>query len=87
MDGYAVHTADLDETGRASLRLTDVSSAGHPPDWTLQRGEASRIFTGAMLPTGADRVVVQEHCKTVEGHVQISPPTGWKAAYPAQGRG
>lgn len=63
MDGYAVLGADLHPIG-ASLKIIGSSSAGHPFQGRLGRGEAVRIFTGAALPEGADRIVLQEDCET-----------------------
>ena len=59
MDGYAVRDADL---GASPIRLKIVgrSFAGAGFCGTINSGECVRIFTGAPLPAGADRVVVQE---------------------------
>lgn len=78
MDGYAIHAADLEDDGRANLGITGLSAAGHPPDWPLARGHAARIFTGAILPEGADRVVLQEHRRQADGRVQVAVPMGGK---------
>ncbi|MGI8944343.1 MAG: molybdopterin molybdotransferase MoeA [Qipengyuania sp.] len=61
MDGYAVRNADVVELP-ARLEITGESFAGtaQPPD--LGVGEAVQIFTGAPVPDGADRVVIQENC-------------------------
>lgn len=56
MDGYAVREADL--PGR--LRLIGESFAGGGFEGALEPGTCVRIFTGAPVPAGADRVVVQE---------------------------
>jgi molybdopterin molybdotransferase len=61
VDGYAVRAEDLAE-GVARLRVTGRSAAGHPAAPGLVPGAATRIFTGAMVPAGADRVVMQEDC-------------------------
>jgi len=61
VDGYAVTNADL-ESGTARLRVVDRAAAGHPSGHRLGSGEAMRIFTGALVPKGADRVVMQEDC-------------------------
>lgn len=58
MDGYACRAADV-ESG-ASLTVVGEAAAGHGWDGTIKAGEALRIFTGAPLPGGADRVVIQE---------------------------
>lgn len=58
MDGYAVRAADA-KLG-AKLRVIGEIAAGKPFDRPLQTGEALRIFTGGVLPAGADAVVIQE---------------------------
>ncbi|GGC99140.1 molybdopterin molybdotransferase MoeA [Undibacterium terreum] len=60
MDGYAVRTADC-SSGQARLRVTQRIPAGHVGQ-ALEAGTAARIFTGAMIPRGADAVVMQEQC-------------------------
>jgi len=59
MDGYAVRSADV-ARAPARLRLIGEVAAGHPFDSPVGPGEAARIFTGGVLPPGADTVVVQE---------------------------
>lgn len=56
MDGYAVRFADLP----GPLTVVGESAAGRPFAGTIGPGEAARIFTGAVMPEGADTVVVQE---------------------------
>jgi len=58
MDGYALRAAYC-LSGAARLKVTQRIPAGQVPQ-TLQPGTAARIFTGAMIPTGADAVVMQE---------------------------
>jgi molybdopterin molybdotransferase len=58
MDGYAARAADL--TTPATLKLVGTSAAGHPFRESLRAGETVRIFTGALLPAGADTVIPQE---------------------------
>lgn len=58
MDGWAVRGVDVQ--GGASLRIVGESIAGRGLDRGVAPGETARIFTGAPLPPGADRVVVQE---------------------------
>jgi molybdopterin molybdotransferase len=63
MDGYAVRAEDSSGAWRdrpARLRVVDTLYAGHVPSRSVQPGEASRIFTGAPLPEGANAVVRQE---------------------------
>src|SRR5436853_5231067 len=56
MDGYAVRAADLAE-GVNPLVVVEEITAGQSPQRSVGRGQASRIMTGAPVPTGADAVV------------------------------
>ncbi len=68
MDGYAVLSSDL--TGSSTkLKLIGESAAGHPYGKTVKKGEVVRIFTGAVVPNGADQVVIQENVEA--GHLSI----------------
>ncbi len=60
MDGYAVRADDC-VSGAATLSVSQRIPAGHVGQ-PLQRGTAARIFTGALIPEGADAVVMQEQC-------------------------
>lgn len=69
MDGYAVRAADC-ESGSATLRVAQripAGSVGAP----LEAGAAARIFTGALIPPGADAVVMQEQCEAVGDSVTV----------------
>jgi len=59
MDGYAVHEADLAALP-ARLPVTQEIFAGMSDPSPLVAGACARIFTGAPMPEGADRVVIQE---------------------------
>jgi len=61
MDGYALRGGDLPRQGTATLQVIDTVYAGRPVNKTLQAGECVRIFTGGVVPAGADTVVMQEH--------------------------
>ncbi len=56
MDGYAVRAED----GDVPRRIIGSVPAGHPFSGKVAAGEAVRIFTGGMVPEGADAVVIQE---------------------------
>ncbi|VWX51968.1 gephyrin-like molybdotransferase Glp [Novosphingobium sp. 9U] len=56
MDGYAVTEGDL----AGPWQVIGESAAGHPFSGTFEPGEAIRISTGAVLPTGAGAVILQE---------------------------
>jgi molybdopterin molybdotransferase len=70
MDGYAVRAADL-ASGRATLRLVGSAPAGGSYDGELGPGETVRIFTGGLLPRGADAVALQENATADDDRVRI----------------
>jgi molybdopterin molybdotransferase len=74
MDGYAVRFADLGKP------LTEIGTAlaGKPFAGAVGAGECVRIMTGAVMPAGADTVVIQEVVKR-EG-MRITVPPGQKHA-------
>lgn len=79
MDGWAVRGADL---ARLPVTLARIGSApaGHPYPGRVGDGQAVRIFTGALLPDGADSVVLQEDCaEDGQGRVTVRDgrPGGW----------
>lgn len=59
MDGYAVRTEDLSTGAPTGLPVRGESRTGAAPA-SLDRGACMRIYTGAVLPDGADAVVMQE---------------------------
>ena len=79
MDGYAVKFADVrSSTAKHPITLEVVEEipAGSQPQREIQSGEAARIFTGAILPAGADTIVMQEHTQRVQKNfvkIQIAP--------------
>ena len=70
MDGYAVRAQDC-ASGAASLPVSQRIAAGHVGQ-PLQPGTAARIFTGALIPEGADCVVMQEQCSVLDGVVTVN---------------
>jgi len=60
MDGYAVRADDVAKAP-AKLRVIGEVAAGRPFDGTVGAGEAARIFTGGVVPAGADTIVIQEN--------------------------
>ncbi len=70
MDGYAfAHPAS------ETMQVVGVSAAGRPYRGSVQADEAIRIFTGAMIPEGADTVAPQEIVKVVDQHrIQLPQP-------------
>lgn len=70
MDGWAVRQVDA-FTG-AELQIVGESAAGHGLAATVGPGQAARIFTGAPLPPGGERVVVREDTTQGDGVVAIT---------------
>ena len=62
MDGYAVRSADLAEFP-TSLKLKGESVPGTGWPGAVEAGTCARIFTGAPIPRGADRIVIQERVR------------------------
>ncbi len=80
MDGYAVSAC---RTGDR-LNLIGDAAAGHPFDGQVTPGTAIHISTGAMLPKGADRVLIKENTERGETFVTVkAAPNGGEHARPA----
>jgi molybdopterin molybdotransferase len=79
MDGWAVRFADLKNDGAITLKRVGESFAGKPCGRAIEAGEAVRIFTGAVMPEGADTVVMQERATEVPGGVSIAQGAVGKA--------
>jgi molybdopterin molybdotransferase len=74
MDGYAVRYQDVKNCHPDSpqtLEIVEEIPAGCKPSVTLKLGQAARIFTGAMLPAGADTIVMQENTQRQDNLVKI----------------
>ncbi len=75
MDGYAVQAASFKGSGPWHLTVQDRVPAGQVARVGVSDGIASRIFTGAPVPQGADTVVMQEHVlKTPQGILLTDKP-------------
>lgn len=66
MDGYAVRADDQGER-----RVLGQSFAGHPFEGVMGPGEAVRIMTGALIPAGADSVIMQENTQYEGDRLQL----------------
>ena len=77
MDGYAINTADLAQSGTTTLPLSQRIAAGSAAE-TLVPGTTARIFTGAPVPPGADAVIMQEqvHHDAQSISFESRPPSG-----------
>ena len=66
MDGYALSGSDLPLDSDRVYPVIGTSFAGAPFNGGCKAGQCIRIMTGAVMPTGTDTVVMQEHVKAVE---------------------
>src|SRR6476646_828480 len=71
MDGYAVRAADAADTS-ARLKVIGEVAAGRPFERKVCAGEAVRIFTGGVIPDGADAVIIQEDTGIDGDHITIT---------------
>jgi len=71
MDGYAFRQADLKAGGDDALKVIGAAFAGRPFAGQVSAGEAVRIMTGAVMPAGADSVVMQERVSVAGDMVRI----------------
>jgi molybdopterin molybdotransferase len=71
MDGYAVRSQDASHVD-ARLKVIGEVAAGRPFDRAIGPGEAARIFTGGVIPEGADAVVIQEDTIADGGTIRIT---------------
>jgi len=80
MDGYAVKARDTFDSGQSNpkvLNLIDELHAGETPQKRVNTGECIQIATGAVMPGGADAVVMVEDTEVENGRVKV-----FKSAYP-----
>ena len=64
MDGYAFSSAEITKGREFSLNLIGTSWAGRPFKGVLEAGQCLRIFTGAVVPSEADSIIIQEHVES-----------------------
>jgi molybdopterin molybdotransferase len=69
MDGYAVRTIDVTAAG-TTLPIQQRCFAGQAPE-PLRPGHATRLFTGSLMPQGADAVLMQEDCQEADHQVTL----------------
>jgi len=74
MDGYAVRASDVMQAP-VTLKLIGEVAAGHPFDGQVGAGQTARIFTGGVMPTGSDTVVIQELATRTGDSVTIQKQT------------
>ena len=78
MDGFAIRSGDIAADGTATLKIAQTITAGRTDVPDLRPGEAARIMTGALVPHGADRVVVQEAARVDGEAVRLRVQAGAK---------
>ena len=66
MDGFAVRASDTFEASQFKSRLLKLTEKE-----IVNEGEASQVWTGGMLPEGADAVVMLEHTRKVNGEIEV----------------
>jgi molybdopterin molybdotransferase len=79
MDGYAVRYSDLSPEREVTLERIGAAFAGKPSGVVVGAGQCVRIFTGGVMPLGADTVVMQERASDDGGHVRIAAGAVQKA--------
>ena len=75
MDGYAFNSKDIKPGQSFILSLAGTSWAGKTYEGSLKQGECIRIFTGAVVPDGADSVIMQEHIEKNELNITFPATT------------
>jgi molybdopterin molybdotransferase len=76
MDGYAVRDADLPGSPRLLEVVGEVFAGQAGFSGELAPGRCVRIFTGAPLPIGADRVVMQENVRREGARIELADALG-----------
>lgn len=74
MDGYAARAADVAKVP-ATLKVIGEVAAGHPFEGKIGDGEVARIFTGGVVPPGADTIVIQENTNRDGDRVTVTSPS------------
>jgi len=72
MDGYACRWCDRGQP----MRIVETIAAGRVPSLPVEAGQCARIMTGAVLPRGADTVVMFEHAEEKGGWVRVTTQSG-----------
>lgn len=70
MDGYAVRAGDAEKIP-TQLNIIGIAPAGRPFTGRVGVGEAVRIYTGAVVPAGADAIVIQENTEAADKRVTL----------------
>lgn len=73
MDGYAIRFDDLKK--KNAFKILGINMAGKDSGLVLQKDSTIRIFTGAMLPEGADTIIIQENASVKDGIMTVLNPS------------
>ena len=73
MDGYAVKADDLPQAGIQTLQIIGTALAGQAFSGQVSTGQCVRIMTGAMIPEGADTVIMQEYVESDQKMIRFGP--------------
>ena len=72
VDGYALRHQDIPTKGMRRLQIVGSAFAGTPFAGHLGQGQAVRIMTGAVIPAGADCVIMQEQVQVDNDQIEIN---------------
>ena len=83
MDGYAFNADDINSGQTTQLKIIGTAFAGKAFTASLAKGECIRIMTGAVMPSGADSVIMQERVQCVADNITFSdaPKRGMNVRY------
>lgn len=84
MDGYALRSEDCRNNENTQLQVIGASFAGAPFNGRVERGQCLRIMTGAVMPDGADAVLMQEHVNLADDRISFTAsetPAGLNVRY------
>ncbi|MGV0026272.1 molybdopterin molybdotransferase MoeA [Phormidesmis priestleyi] len=84
MDGYAVRFEDVKSCSAENpsiLEIVEEIPAGYQPQKTVQSGQAARILTGSVMPSGADTIVIQEETRREGEQILILKPPSESQAF------
>jgi len=72
MDGYAIRAADVQGSDGTDLKVLGTAWAGRSYSGTVGAGQCVRIMTGAVMPNGADTVVMQEQVEQRDDYIHVA---------------
>jgi molybdopterin molybdotransferase len=87
MDGYAVRAADCGTAGSVLADAGEVRAGQDPAGTAVRPGTAVRIFTGAVVPEGADAVVMIERCAVLDDGAAVRIETAVETGQNIRRRG